>query len=313
MKTALSIALLALAVVNAPSQTNAPTNSPRVILRGIYNDRSKARQEPQPRSTHDVTVAALRQFRAIQNADGSLTEEGFRQLSTAFALIALLRTGENPDSRDFGDTIVKAHAWLLKSEPQTDPERVATAVALSDWISVQYRWHYNADETKRVPVPAAEIQKVRECIEGISPTCGEIWKDFLAFARLPIELGRQRDAAARHALWGRYLDRKPPDLLSSIDDYLLLYICTNAQYRNGGQRWKTWNDWLKPTMIQLQEADGLFPCATKTDRVAATGLSVMNLTIYYMFAPNFFGYVTPATLQLASDSQPAEDPAEPPG
>lgn len=276
----------ALAQEPAASQPAPFTNGP-VVLKGIYGTRSTAAQGERPRSTHNVTTDALRRFVEIQNADGSWGADGTQQLGTAFCLISFLRNGETHHSETFGKAISHAHSWLIDSRPKSDPERVATAIALSDYITVHYRWHYHPGADKKAEVPSAHIQKIRDCINDISPQCGEMWKDLLSVSRLPEEIERRMDGATLRSIWDKYLDREPNGSPSTLDEYLLLHLCSSARFHHGGKKWSDWNREFAPMMVRTQEADGLFPCKPEGDRITATGISVMSLTVYYIFAPNF--------------------------
>ena len=55
----------------------------------------------------------LNRLKAEQHCNGSWGTPSCQQLSTAFALIALLRVGESKDSYFFGKTVQAAHDWLL--------------------------------------------------------------------------------------------------------------------------------------------------------------------------------------------------------
>lgn len=272
----------ALAQEPTTAQSVPLTNGP-VLIKGLYGTRSTAVRGERPRTTHNVTSDALRRYVEIQNTDGSWGAEGAQQLATAFSLISFLRHGETDHSEKFGKAISRAHTWLTASRPITDRERVVTAIALSDYITVHYRWHSD----KEAEAPSAHIQKIRDCINDISPQCDEMWKDLLRVSRLPKEIERPLDRVTLRSIWDKYLDREPSVSPSALDEYLLLHLCSEARFHRGGKKWSDWNREFAPIMARNQEADGLFPCNPKGDRIAATGISVMSLTVYYIFAPNF--------------------------
>jgi len=285
MKAILSIVLLLLAVTDSPSETGVPAvNSQPIGMKGTNGGASRAVRVARPlsRGNHDARMDALRQFKTIQNADGSWAENEVRQLSTAFALISFLRCGESDDSPEFGKTMKKAQNWLLSSKPQTDSERIATAVALSDWVTVHYRWHH-----KQAMIPSTQIRKIKECVDGVSPRCSEIWKDLLAVSRLPDEVVRKQDDATVRTPTEKYLDREFPAVLLSIDDYVLLFLCTHAHFSHGGRKWEVWEPNLRP-MYRFQRANSFFPCKAEADRIAVTGSCIMSLAVYYITSSHFF-------------------------
>jgi len=256
-------------------------------MKGLYGTRSRSAQTKRPRSTHNVTTEALRRFVQIQNQDGSWGADGTQQLAAAFGLIAFLRRGENRHSEKFGKSIATAHAWLMASQPKTDPERVATAIALSDYITVHHRWHYHPGGKKKSTVPTEQIQKIRDCIDAISPQCGEMWRDLLSLSRLPEEIGRQQDGDTIRATLDKYLDGEPDGSPLTLDDYLRLHLISSARFHRGGKKWSEWNRRSAPMLVRTQEADGLFPCKPAENSISATGLSVMSLTIYYIWSDRF--------------------------
>lgn len=267
----------------ATAETNAP-----IVMKGIYSaNRPRGSHAKRERTTHNVTTDALRRFVLIQNPDGSWGADGTQQLSTAFCLISFLRHGESRHSETFGKSIANAHAWLMASQPKRDPERVATAIALSDYITLHHRWHYHPGGKKKSTVPAEQIQKIRNCINGISPQCGEMWRDLLSLSRLPEEIGRRQDGDTIRATLNKYLDREPDGSPSKLDDYLLLHLTSSARFHRGGKEWSEWNRQFAPMMIRTQKADGLFPCVSEGDRIPATGFSVMSLTVYYIWSHRF--------------------------
>ncbi|MDD5708287.1 MAG: hypothetical protein PHR35_20405 [Kiritimatiellae bacterium] len=288
----LVLALTACAIC-APAASNAP-----VILKGIYSAGRSARSYGKEDPTRAVITRASQEFLEIQNSDGSWGTNGNRQLPTAFCLISLLRQGESRESEKCGKAIATSHAWLMQFQPKTDPERVATAIALSDYITIHYRWH---DPDEKAEVPAAQIQRIRDCVNAISPQCGQMWRDLLDLSHLPAEIGRRMDGDTIRATLGNYLDRDLDGSPSTLDDYLLLHLCYSASFYHGGRKWSDWNQQLAPMLVRTQEADGLFPCKPLEDRIAATGLSVMSLTIYYIFSPNFSARAWPPTSKAGGE------------
>lgn len=270
---------LTVCAVCSRAETNVPVN-----LKGIYSARRVAASYGQSDPTHALITRASQAFLQIQNSDGSWGTNGNRQLPTAFCLIALLRQGESRESENFGKAIVASHTWLMESEPKTDPERIAAAIALSDYITVHFRWH---DPDEKADVPAEQIRKIRDCVHAISPQCGEMWRDLLNLSRLPKEIGRGLDGDTIRATLGKYLDREPDGSPLRLDDYLLLHLTSSARFHRGGKKWSDWNRQFVPMLFRTQGEDGLLPCEPPEDRIAATGFSVMSLTIYYIFSPNF--------------------------
>lgn len=112
----------------ALAESNAP-----VILKGIYAGGRPARSYGKGDPIHAVIMRASQVFVEIQNSDGSWSTNENRQLPTAFCLISLLRQGKSRESNPGGKAIAAGHTWLMQSQPKTDPERVATAIALSDY------------------------------------------------------------------------------------------------------------------------------------------------------------------------------------
>jgi hypothetical protein len=274
-------------------QTNAP-----IVIKGLHGTRSSASHQGKGDSVHTVITDASQEFAESQNSDGSWGTNSNRQLPTAFCLISLLRQGESRESEKFGKSIANAHAWLMTSQPNTDPERVATAIALSDYITVHYRWH---DPDEKAEVPAEQIQKIRDCVHAISPQCGEMWRDLLNLSRFPKEIGRGLDGNTIRATLGKYLDGEPDGSPSTLGDYLLLHLTSSARFHRGGQKWSDWNRHFAPMLVRAQDADGLMPCKPPEDRIAATGLSVMSLTIYYIFSPNFSARAWPVTSKVEGE------------
>lgn len=271
----------------ACAQTNAP-----LVMKGLYGTRSSASHDGKRDPVHALITSASQKVVEIQNADGSWGTNGNRQLPTAFCLMSLLRQGESRESKKFGRAIAASHTWLMESQPKTDPEHVATAIALSDYITVHHRWH---DPDEKAEVPAAQIQKIRDCVKAISPQCDEMWGDLLSLSRFPPEIGRRMDGDTIRRTLDKYLDRGFDGSPSTLDAYLLLHLCSSARFHRGGKNWSDWNRQFAPMLVRTQEADGLLPCKPPEDRIAATGLSVINLTIYYIFSPNFSARAWPVT------------------
>ncbi|MCE9613961.1 MAG: hypothetical protein K8T26_06760 [Lentisphaerae bacterium] len=274
---------MALALTALAGCARAESNAP-VTITGIYGSRSSASHYGKGDPVHAVITNASQKFIEIQNPNGSWGTNGNGQLPTAFCLISLLRQGESRQSEKFGKAIIASHAWLMESHPATDSERIATAIALSDYITVHYRWH---DPDERAEVPAAQIQKIRDCVNAISPHCGKMWRDLLDLSHLPAEIGRRMDGDMIRATLDNYLDRESDNSPSTLDDYLLLHHCSSARFHRGGKKWSDWNRQFAPMLVNRQEADGLLTCAPVEDRISATGLSVMSLTIYYIWADRF--------------------------
>lgn len=266
---------------------NAGTNRP-IIMRGLNGHRSRSAQTTErPRRPHDVTTDAIRRFVEKQNPDGSWGADGTQQLATALCLISFLRHGEPDHSETLGKPGANAHAWLMAAQPRTDPERVATAIALSDYITVHSRWHDHYDDEKKPTVPPEQIQKIQNCITAISPQCEEMWQDLLLLSHLPQEISHDLDRDAIQAIFDKYLDRAPDGVPSTLDDYLLLYLTTLARFNQGAKAWIEWNRQLVPMLIRSQEPDGLFPCQTEHTRIAATSFSVMSFSVYYITSHQF--------------------------
>ena len=282
---------IALALTACAACARAETNGP-VIMKGIYSPGRSFASYGKVNPLHAVCTKAAQEFVKIQASDGSWGTNGNRQLPTAFCLISLLRQGESRESEKFSKAIAASHPWLMESQPKTDPERVATAIALSDYITVHYRWH---DPGEREEVPAAQIQKIRDCVKAISPQCGEMWRDLLSLSRLPAGIGRRMDGDTIRRTLDKYLDRKFDGSPSTLNDYLLLHLCSSARFNRGGKSWSDWNREFAPMLARTQDADGLLPCSPPEDRIDATGLSVMSLSIYYIFSPNFSARSWPVT------------------
>lgn len=266
----------------SPARTN-------LILKGIFGTRTSISSTAGGREA--VVMRALKGLIKAQNTDGSWGEKDSMQLSTALALCAILRHGywHYRDVRGFDSVVKPAHQWLLESMPKTDAERVATAIALSDHITFHYNWHYRkGGENKNNPtIPPEQVGKLRECLGAISPQCGELWKDWLYISRLPEQIDRRPALKTYLVTLAKYQDNEFDALPSSLDHYLLIYLSTLARFNKGGKMWEAWNKQFKPSMAKLQESDGLFPCTPVNDRIAATGLSVMSLTIFYMCSERF--------------------------
>jgi hypothetical protein len=78
---------------------------------------------------------------------------------------------------------------------------------------------------------------------------------------------------------------------------MLFYLCFIARYQNGSGKkipeWRNANKQIKILMTQLQDQKGLFTCNPQTDKIAVTGLFLMNLAVYYIFSHNYSPYLNP--------------------
>jgi hypothetical protein len=253
-----------------------------------------------------ATKNALHQFKILQNVDGSWGDSSSAQLSTAFTLIALLRTGETTASYEFGKTVKSAHQWLLHSTPETDQEYIATAVALADYVTSHYRFTTQspyADEDQAA-IPSEETKKISKCLNTVSKHCDILWKDFLTISRIPIELQKQTADKNIRFILKKYSECKFPVSLSSIDDFMLFYLCVKSRhFKYCGKKRKEWqeiNKQIKFNIKELQGKDGLFTCLPESNKISATGLYIMNLAVYYIWANRFSPYI-PSIMKKSED------------
>jgi len=247
----------------------------------------------------------LNRLKAEQHCNGSWGSSSSQQLSTAFALIALLRVGESKNSYFFGKTVQTAHDWLLNSNPQNDFQRIATAVALSDYYTTHYE---NRNQAK---LSAKGIHKIIECLDSITPQCNELWNDFLILSRTPI---KRNDKVIKNT-YTKYFNHKLPNSLSTINDYMLFYLCFIARYQNGSgkknPKWRDANKQIKIFMTQLQDKKGLFTCNPKADKIAVTGLFLMNLAVNYIFSHDYSPYLNPMKIYSQNKITPLNQNSAP--
>lgn len=265
------------------------------------NGPSSKKKHGESFNTYRATVSALQKLKADQNPDGSWGASGNQQLSTALALISFLRAGETESSLDYGKAVKKAHLWLLSSKPKTDPELIATAVALSDYCTFNYRFTIQKPYSKKElpPIPETETKKISECLTAISEDCDTLWKDFLTISRIPIELKRPAANNDIRAVLNKYSKCKFPIKLSSINDFMLFYLCVKSRhYKYSGKNKKEWQKINKQIVFNikdLQAKDGLFTCLPESNKISATGLYIMNLGVYYIWTDRFSPYIPPIT------------------
>ncbi len=148
-----------------------PIPSP-IVIPGIFSDpRSPGKRTELlgdhggNQATETAVIRALRWLKTQQNADGSWGPN--KTAMTSLVLLSYLAHGEKPDSKEFGDNVLRGIEYLLKSQPASGQwpgnyEHYIATYALSEAYGM------TQNPTLRVAVDRA----VKLIIEGQHPTGG---------------------------------------------------------------------------------------------------------------------------------------------
>jgi len=221
--------------------------------------------QPTNRNPNVATVIgkALHFLKETQNRDGSWSKGPESCSATALALSALLRIGETKTSVNFGKTITLARDWLLAAHPESLNDRMAIAVALSDYNTL----HAEISVAQRV---TAILQKIDE--PGTN-----IWADILCTTRLPDESQRPKWCLTPKQVQQKYVvsaANTPPETKA---DYLKTYVVGRAKFRADSKTAAAHYHYLTNEVLSRQQVDGSFPVSASEDKVAATALVLLSL------------------------------------
>jgi hypothetical protein len=263
---------------NAP-RTNAAERA--LIMRGLYEGRSRSATNAPIPTTAKAVEAALQAFKTSQNPDGSWGDEGNKTLSTALVLTAFLNRGETEGSREFGGHISKASAWLLESNASNNEERIALVVALSEQALMQIR-------TGSTNIPARTTARIQSLVSEIKPRKDDPWTTLLIRHRLPPDIERPEWAQYTRETAKEWASTEVSFEPSTVEAYLNLFLVGLAKFNQGENRWSDFNRAFAPKIIERQLPTGFYPCTPNSDKFACTALALRTMAIYYAFAPPFW-------------------------
>lgn len=249
-----------------------------LILKGIYGTRNQGSVSSDCKM-ENVVMDTLRLFKKTQNEDGSWGTEENRCLATSLVLISLLGHGERSSSMNFGETVSRAHKYMLTCNPTNDPERICLIIALSEYVA----WHTRSMERDRVKV---EISRINALLATVQNTTNSPWVDYLTFYLLPPEITRPdwikytREFSKR---WSNINVNVEP---ITLDEFLVLRIAGLARFRTGGKVWDAFHRQFISKIVERERPDGFYPSRPEYDRFACTALAVQMMGVYYAFLPN---------------------------
>jgi hypothetical protein len=299
MKTIMTI-LVAIAATAAVAEDTTPdllpitnvVNSP-VIMRGIYGTRSNRTNAPSlSGKTEAAVMKALRMFKGSQNADGSWGTEDKRRLATPLVLLCFLGHGETGASHEFGETVARAHKYMLACNPADDPEHIAGIVALSEYVGL----HVTSTERN---LAEAEVGKIRASLSVVQGTTNNPWVDYLTFHLLPPEIARPDWIKYTTGFPKRWSDVRINVEPNTLDGYLVLRVAGIAKFRIGGKVWEEFNREFLPKMVERQTDKGFYPCQPEADQFACTALAVQMMEVYYAWQPRYMP--SPEPVQTEKD------------
>ena len=292
MKTIITILAVLSAAVAVAQQEFSPhpvpmtnvviTKSP-VIMRSLYGNRPT--RYGLTGHTEGAVIRALRMFKRTQNEDGSWGEGNNRRLATPLVLMALLGHGESTSSHEFGNPVARAHRWTLAENPTNDAERIATSLALSEYVALHVG--------NRRDLAAAEIAKIKACLSAVQRTTEDPWVDYATFFRLPPEVTRPDWMKYTREYPARWADAEVDIAPESIPGYLALRIAGLGKFQTGGDHWRDFNRQYAPKMIERQTEAGFLPCMPESDRFACTALAVQAMEVYYQYRPHSWAQPVP--------------------
>jgi len=231
------------------------------------------------RAIDTAVLSALRYFRKTQNIDGSWGANDEQGLATPLILLSFLRRGEKESSREFGDTITRARAWVLGASSTGTTERIVTVVCLSLYCDISYSSSKPDQKTN-------EVGKIQYLLSQIPQPYNSPWLDFARFYTMPADLSKPSWMRQTDEVHNKYLNLSTNTSILTVDDYLQMYLVTLAAYYRGGKSWHDFNRTTTTDLIKRQQADGGFPVSDGQNRFAATALTTLRLEIYNQYEPN---------------------------
>ena len=73
------------------------------------------------------------------------------------------------------------------------------------------------------------------------------------------------------------------ELEKSKDDLHALTLGTMTAFQAGGRLWKTWNQWMKETLLEGQHKDGSWPAAQGHTQLLTTVANTLCFEVYYRY------------------------------
>ena len=233
---------------------------------GVAQNEASNQGASQNTNRHISVVTAinnsLEYLKNNQSSDGSWTTITNQIENTALVLSAFLRWGETKASPQYGATILKAYDWLLSVHPASGDERLAVAVALSDY----YNLHKDNPTALRV----------EELLVITNPPARTLWMDILATTRIPNEKKRPAWCTTSQVFNERFAsdtNRTPPTTRS---EYLTAYVAGRAKLLSGGRMAADQYTLANQIILQTQNDDGSFPATSKDQRITATALVLLS-------------------------------------
>lgn len=206
---------------------------------------------------------ALHYLHKNQNADGSWGSSQKSFTATALALSAFLRMGETKTSPTFGETIAKAHDWLISAQPVSINDRIAVASALSDYNTLH--------------IDTVTAQKVTAILQAISEPVEGDWSDILCATRLPDEAQRPQWCLTPQQVQEKNKAKNIKPVPERESDYLQAYVVGHAKLKSSRKIAAEHYHYLSENFLNKQREDGSFPVSVKQEEITATALVILSL------------------------------------
>lgn len=268
-------------------QTPAPTviestTPSNIFMQGLYRSNSSA--SPLPRIPENAVQDAFRAFSNDQNEDGSWGTPSSQLLATPLVFMAYLGSAETEKSEKYGSTVSRARKWILGASPTSHEERIATILALTEYVLLT-----------KLPDDTATIdhERIRKLLGAVSPRENDPWTDLISRHRLPPSIPRPSWAQPTKELKAKWETAELNLAPASPLDYLELRLAGLARFQRGGKSWTDFNNQAMPALIARQ-ANGYFQSGSEDDKYACTAFAIQNMQVFYAFQPPFWQGI-PAT------------------
>ncbi|GEP45634.1 protein kinase domain-containing protein [Brevifollis gellanilyticus] len=265
-----------------------------------------------------AVTAALEYLKSRQNPDGSWGTEG-RAGKTALALMAYAGRCETPDSKSYGDTVIKGFMFLIETGrknsngslvadsagPHAVTEHCMAAEALGQAYLAARRGSKMLPGMREVFENAVRLMievQSSAANAGAGSGLALAWQaEVLNTARLThLKFTGLGECSGRVALllqqaqnadggFGRQHSQGVPLDRSKMDLHAV-FQSTRASFKAGGDEWLSWHKQMLPQLLATLQPDGSISCPPSAlmrgDAVDNTALGALTLETYFQDMPD---------------------------